>query len=214
MALQIGDRVEIKRARRDGAIFRWALGAGRSAAFGLERKRRQAVRELPRMPLWVAARVYAGFEFAVADALTVEGFFGYAPHKTRMRPKARVAGSSWRRQAVEVDYPMLAGYVLVGCPAGRYIARGDLIREVLGDALGRPGLAQKTVDDLNRIALRVDPADAGVAIGDRVDAEVSGVTIRGVVSALRKAGVVVDVAMFGGLTPVEVGVDKVSRVSL
>ena len=207
MGVQIGDRAMAKPLRPGDAALRWAICAGRRAVAGMERKPRTAVERLPRMPLWAVGRVFAGFEFEIADALTAQGFFGWAPHKVRVFAHARVGGSNARRRAVERDYAVLPGYVIVGCPAGRYPARGDLLRGLLGDPVGRPGLSQKAVDELARVL-------CGVAVGDSVEADVFGARLRGVVSALRKAGVVVDVEMFGGVTPVEVGVDRVSRVGL
>ena len=162
-----------------------------------------------------------GFEFAVADALTADGLVGYAPHKVVVYNHARRNGSNSKRRRVEVDFPVMPGYVIVGCPAGRYVARGDLILRVCGDMIGRPGVSQLSMDQFNALhcAGKLGPlaprAHGEVAVGDVIEAEVAGRMLVGIVTELRKAGVIgAEFEMFGSVIPVEIGFDKIKAAAV
>ena len=206
--------------RHATAVARWALGAGKVALAGYRPKRRESVAELPEYPFWAVARVHSGQEFRVADDLTASGdFFGYAPHRVVVHKSARIAGSNAVRREVARDYAVFCGYVFVGCPEGVWLGRDSHrdILDVLGDVLGRPGLSQAAMAALNRLhvvgALQPRGAPAP-AKGDAVDVEIGGVDLRGVVTELTRAGVRVEVEVFGCLTPVDVGLDRLKRVAL
>ena len=197
------------------AVARWALGAGRAALAGYKPKRRESVAELPAFPRWAVARVRAGFEFLVADDLTASGdFWAYAPHRVIVHKSARVRGSNAVRRKVERDYPVFSGYVFVGCREGVWLGRDSHrdVLDVLGDALGRPGVSQTAMATLNRLhvcgALQPRPWPA-VAKGDAVQVEIGGVDLRGVVTELTRAGVRVEASMLGRVVLVEIGFDKI-----
>ena len=206
--------------RRATAVARWALGAGKAAAVGYKTRRREAAVELPNCWRWAIARVHAGFEFLVADDLTASGdFYGYAPHRVVVHERARVPGPREFRKAVERDYAIFAGYVFVGCFEGVYLGRNSHreILDVLGDALGRPGMSQAAMEALNRLHVvgALQPREAPSLVeGERVQVDLGGIDVPGVVRALGKAGVTVDVEMFGQLTAVDAALDRVKRVAL
>ena len=212
--------VALTRRNNRDPVLRWALGAGRLAVVGHRLHRRSAIAELPEYPRWLVARVRVGFEFAVADDLSAAGSFcGYAPHRVVVHPRARVPGPSEVRKPVERDYPVFPGYVFVGCPAGVYVSRRshDAVLAVLGDDLGCPGLSQAAMVALNRLHVvgALQPRSAApLAKGERVTVDLGGVDVPGVVQALTRAGVRVDVEVFGQLTPVDVGLDRLKRVAL
>ena len=206
--------------RHATALVRWALGAGKAALAGYEPKRRAAVAELPVYRRWAVARVRVGQEFLVADDLTASGdFYGYAPHRVVAHRRARVPGSHEVRKPVQRDYAVFAGYVFVGCPEGVWLGRGSHrdVLDVLGDALGCPGLSQAAMAALNRLHVGgafVPAATPGLGVGERVAVDFGGVDVPGVVTALRNAGVAIEVELFGQLTAVEAALDRVKRVAL
>jgi transcription antitermination factor NusG len=218
------ERAGFAKGRVGVAAMRWALGAGKAALAGAAARRRESVAELPVYPRWAVARVFAGQEFRVADDLTASGdFYGYAPHRVVAHPRARVSrpfpSAKEARKPVERDYAVFAGYVFVGCSEGVWLGRHSHrdILDVLGDALGRPGVSQAAMAALNRLhvvgALHRAAAPP-VTKGEVVEFDLGGGDVRGVVTELTRAGVKVDVSMFGRLTPVDVGLDSLKRVAL
>ena len=222
MAEYFDGRIGIAMTRNNHAeaAFHRAKGGRCLAVVGFRSRRRKVVATLPECARWVVARVRSGAEFEVADDLSATpGMFGYAPHRAVVHEKARVGGLNGVRRRVERDYPVFVGYVFVGCADGVYVSRRshDAVLDVLGDAAGRPGLSQATMAELN--ALHVDGAlqpvaPAGPAKGDRIEVEVGGARVAGIVTALRRAGVMVDATMFGQTVPIEIGFDKIKAVAV
>ena len=169
---------------------------------------------------WAVARVRGGFEFAVADDLSAQGFLGYAPFGVKFCPSARVGGSNSVRRAAWRLFPVFGGYVFVGCPEGLYASRRahDAVLGVLGDECGRPGVAASVIADINALELgglwdaRARPARVSPwRCGDRVAVELAGETLRAVVVGLTRAGVMVEASMLGRVVPVEIGFDKIKE---
>jgi len=187
---------------------------------GFRRLRRDMLTRLPECARWVVARVRPGSEFAVADDLTATGqLFAYAPHRVVVHERARAAGPREVRRKVDRDYPVFAGYVFVGCPHGAFVSRRshDGILGVLGDSLGRPGLSPQVMAAICRLHVvgAFAPAAARtVAVGEAVQVELGGVSLTAVVKALCRAGVRVEVEIFGQLTPIEIGLDKIKADAL
>ena len=215
---QIG--VALTRNNHAEAAFHRAKGGRCVAVVGFKSRERKVVATLPECARWVPVQVYSGMEFKVADDLSaVPGLFGYAPHRTVVHGKARVEGSNGVRRPVKRDYAIVPGYVFVGCEARVYVSKRshEAIFNVLGDAAGRTPVSQATMEAWN--ALHVEgalqpAAPAGLAVGDSVEAEVAGRRVAGVVTALRRAGVMVDATMFGQAVAIEIGFDKIKAVAI
>ena len=212
--------VALTRNNHAEAAFHRAKGGRCLSVVGFKSRERAVVAALPECARWVPVQVYSGLEFKVADDLSaVPGLFGYAPHRTVVHGKARVEGSNSVRRPVRRDYAIVPGYVFVGCQDGVYVSKRshDAIFNVLGDAAGRTPVTQATMAAWN--ALHVEgalqpAAPAGLAKGDRIEVEVAGKRVAGIVTALRRAGVMVDATMFGQTVPIEIGFDKIKAVAV
>ncbi len=171
---------------------------------------------------WAVARVRGGAEFAVADDLTAAGFLAYAPHGVRVHGFARVNGSNSVRRRVARAYAVFPGYVFVGCPIGLYVSRRshEAVIGVLGDSLGLPGVSPVAIAAINRLHVAglwddTQRVVAGFKCGDTVRVDLDGgLSVDGVVVELRRAGVIVETRIFGRLTPIETGVDKIKALAV
>ena len=176
---------------------------------------------LPALPVcsrWMVGRVKTGCELAVAADLTASGLaYGYAPVRLVWVEHARVAGVNARRRAGFLARALIPGYVFMGCATGVYVRKGAHVAliDIVGDQLGRPGVGQRDMEGLSELqgtlAARERARREGFKPGDAVEAELAGVKLRGVVKALRAAGVVIEATMFGGLSEITMPVDALLK---
>lgn len=203
------------------------IGVARRAPSGGCRRPRPSFRLAVNDYRWVVARTRASAEFAVADDLAAVGFCGYAPHGVRVDKHARVNGSNSVRREVVREYPIFPGYVFVGCPEGLYVSRKshDAIIGILGDALGRPGVAPAAIAMIDALhaagqwdalaRAKMKRPECLLKPGERVLVEdLCGISIEGVVAELRGAGVMVDVSVFGGISKFEIPLDKIKQIDV